>query len=141
MLIRILLLMVAMKQSSPRLMIHYLFAFMILLSHFANSLITPTSSRLPSRFILSGCIRKQPVKNFPKSIFSSRSLSSGMIRSSSISMSTQATPIGGGAYQEVPQKELLEGVLNRPVLIQRPEILRNKYFGLRHGNFRNHFYL
>ena len=44
-----------------------------------------------------------------------------------------ATPIGGGAYQEVSQKELLDGVEDNPVLIMRPEKLRNKYYGLRHG--------
>ena len=136
--LRILRLLVSMTRSSPRLMVHYLSAFMILLSHFANSLITPTSSRIPSRFILSACIRKQPVTTFPKSFSNFRSISSGMRRSSSTSTSVQATPTGGGAYQEVPQKELLEGVLNRPVQIQRPETLRNKYFGLRHGNDGNY---
>lgn len=43
------------------------------------------------------------------------------------------TPIGGGAYQEVSQKELLEGVEDIPVLLKRPEKLKNKYYGLRHG--------
>ena len=47
--------------------------------------------------------------------------------------SQMATPIGGGAYQEVSQKELLDGVEDNPVLLRRPEKLKNKYYGLRHG--------
>lgn len=113
---------------------HISFAFVILLSHFANSLITSTSSLRPSRFMLSACISNQPATTFPRFLTSFRSISSVMRRSSSSSTtSRQATPIGGGAYQEVPQEELLKGVLDRPVLQQRPEKLRNKYFGLRHG--------
>mmetsp|Transcript_18409 Transcript_18409/g.17718 ORF Transcript_18409/g.17718 Transcript_18409/m.17718 type:complete len:343 (-) Transcript_18409:98-1126(-) len=38
-----------------------------------------------------------------------------------------------GEYQEVPLKDLLKDVSNTPVLIKRPEKLKNKYFGLRHG--------
>jgi hypothetical protein len=36
-------------------------------------------------------------------------------------------------YQEVSLKDLLKDVSNTPVLIKRPEKLKNKYFGLRHG--------
>jgi hypothetical protein len=38
-----------------------------------------------------------------------------------------------GEYQEVSIKDLLKDVSNTPVLIKRPEKLKNKYFGLRHG--------
>lgn len=56
-----------------------------------------------------------------------------MRKFSSTRTSQMVTPIGGGAYQEVSQKELLEGVEDIPVLLKRPEKLKNKYYGLRHG--------
>jgi hypothetical protein len=58
-----------------------------------------------------------------------------MRRLSSTVTSQQGTLIGGGAYQEVPQKVLLQGVIDTPVLLKRPEKLNNKYYGLRHGMY------
>lgn len=49
------------------------------------------------------------------------------------SVTLKASSMGAGVYQEVPLKDLLSDVLDKPVLIKRPEKLRNKYFGLRHG--------
>jgi broad specificity phosphatase PhoE len=38
-----------------------------------------------------------------------------------------------GEYTPVPYEDLLLGIVDRPVTVYRPTTLRNKYYGLRHG--------
>ncbi len=86
-----------------------------------------------SRFILKACATNRPLTT-SRFLSTFRSISGNrMRRLSSTVTSQQATLIGGGAYQEVPQKVLLQGVIDKPVELKRPEKLKNKYYGLRHG--------
>jgi hypothetical protein len=93
-----------------------------------------------SRYVLKACAANRP-STASRFLSTFRSISgSRMRRLSSTLTSQQATLIGGGAYQEVPQKVLLQGVIDKPVLLKRPEKLKNKYYGLRHGKYPVHLY-
>jgi hypothetical protein len=86
-----------------------------------------------SRYVLKACATNRPL-TASRFLSTFRSISGiRMRRLSSTLTSQQAALIGGGAYQEVPQKVLLQGVIDKPVLLKRPEKLKNKYYGLRHG--------
>lgn len=98
--------------------------------------VAPTTNALPVRPMKSTMKAFQILRIASYKINSDVSagkLSGYKMKFSSSPTSHPATPIGGGAYQEVSQKELLEGVEDKPVLLRRPEKLNNKYYGLRHG--------
>jgi hypothetical protein len=102
----------------------------VLLSLFLSQSNSLAISNVSKRFILTAS-SKSPYSDSPPQYISSlqRILGFRMRRSTS----QQSTPIGGGAYQEVTQRELLNGVADNPVELKRPEKLKNKYYGLRHG--------
>ena len=106
--------------------------FLILIKHNAYCLIKPYSRCSPSIAQSSIIINSDSVMS-PSTSLRLFSAIKVVQRRSSSSTSISSTFISGGAYQEVPRNVLLEGVLDRPVLQKRPEKLRNKYFGLRHG--------
>ena len=106
---------------------HQTFAVLIVLfSFFLNS----AKSSPSKRFILTASPRPSYAGSTSNYMTSSQRIVGFRMRSST---SQQSTPIGGGAYQEVSQRELLNGVVDKPVDLKRPEKLNNKYYGLRHG--------
>ena len=105
-------------------------ALIVLLSLFLNQSNCLAISVVSKRFILTASSKSPYSDSAPQYISSLQRILGFRMRRST---SQQSTPIGGGAYQEVTQRELLNGVADKPVELKRPEKLRNKYYGLRHG--------
>ena len=122
-----------MMSSFSRLSSQLSLLFLLLIKHNAYCLIKPYSPCSLSKAQKPITVNKDSVMSSSTSLKLFGAIKVVQKRSSSSSTSIPSTFISGGAYQEVPRKVLLEGVLDRPVLLKRPEKLRNKYFGLRHG--------
>ena len=107
------------------------FAVLIVLFSFLLNLAKSSPlSGVSKRFILTASPRPSYAGSTSDYLTSSQRIVGFRMRSST---SQQSTPIRGGAYQEVSQRELLNGVVDKPVELKRPEKLNNKYYGLRHG--------
>lgn len=102
----------------------------VLLSLFLSQSNSLAISGASKRFILTASSKPSYSDSAPQYISSPKRILGFRMRRST---SQQSTPIGGGAYQEVTQRELLNGVADNPVELKRPEKLKNKYYGLRHG--------
>ena len=102
----------------------------VLLSLFFNQSNSLAISGVSKRFLLTASSKPSYSDSAPQYISSLQRIFGFRMRRST---SQQSTPIGGGAYQEVTRRELLNGVSDNPVELKRPEKLKNKYYGLRHG--------